>query len=92
MGKYSRKNVGSIYKSKLQDQSDYLVFRIPEGEELTFRNGDKLQVETKDFRLKNIEQGVANGRLSEDVALALKEKAEKTPEFVRAELVLLTKN
>lgn len=91
-GKYSRKNIGTIYVSKLEGQSDYMQFKLPEGEELVFRNGDKLQIETKVYRQKNIAKGLREGRLTPELADKLLENASKMPDFVRAEVVQLTAN
>lgn len=91
-GKYSRRTVGTVYVSKIDGQSDYLQFKLPEGESLTFRNGDKLQVETKSYRLSNIKNSLREGRLSPEVADKLLQNTEKMPEFVRAEVVQLRKN
>lgn len=90
--KYSRRNVGTIYRSKLDGQSDYLQFKLEDGETLTFNNGDKLQVETRDYRKKNIEKGLREGRLAPDLAEKLSANVNKMPEFVRAEVVQLIKN
>lgn len=90
--KYSRRNLGTIYTSKIEGQSDYLQFKLPEGESVTFYNGDKLQVETKSYRLNNIKNSLREGRLAPEVADKLLQNAEKMPDFVRAEIVQLKKN
>lgn len=89
---YTRKRVGSIYMSKKEEQSDYLVFRLPVGESLVFRDGDKIQVESKRYRLDSLERGLNEGRLTPEKYEELKGYADNMPEFVRAELVLLKKS
>lgn len=90
MGRYARRRVGTIYVSKIPGQSDYLKFSLPPGETLEFRDGDKLQVESKSYRLTNAELGVKEGRIDAEFGAQLREKAEKMPDFVRAEVVLLS--
>jgi hypothetical protein len=84
--------VGTIYVSKNKGQSDYLQFKLPEGvNSITFNNGDKVQVETKQFKINSIKQGMAEGRLDAETGNKMLDQAGKMPDFVRAELVLLKK-
>lgn len=92
MAKYTRSNVGAIYKSKLDGQSDYLEFQLPPGEVVEFKNGDKLQIESKSYKLKSLEQGHNEGRIKPESYVKMKEYTEKMPEWVRAQVVLLRKN
>lgn len=89
--KYARSNIGSICKSKDPTKSDYIQIRKDLKEPLVLNAGDYVQVETKAFQLASLERAVAAGKVSEEVAVKQRERIEKIPDFVRAELIVVNK-
>jgi len=88
MGNYKRRNVGSIYKSKDKNKSDYLKVNLKPGDPpLVLNNGDILQIETKEYQLKNLEQGREAGRVSDDTYEKALERINNIPDYVRASVV-----
>ena len=86
-----RITLGSLYKSQNADKSDYIKVSSNLKEPITLKAGDYIQFETKAFQLKSLQAAVAAGRLSEENGEKAKERIEKTPEFVRGELILVIK-
>lgn len=76
-----RNVIGSIVKSKPDDKGkvgpDYIKLR----------DGKTYRLESKAYRLQSLEDSVKNGKLSAEVAEEIKAKIEKTPDFVRFEIV-----
>jgi hypothetical protein len=89
--KYARNNIGSIVKSKDPNKSDYIQIRKDLKEALVLNAGDFISVETKAFQLASLERAVASGKLSEEQAAPARERINKIPDFVRAELVVINK-
>lgn len=87
MSKYERVVVGSVIKSKDKNKPDYIKFRT----NVSFKEGDTISLETKAFKLHSLEQAVQSGKLSEESASKIRASIEKMPDFVRGELVKLTK-
>lgn len=78
MAKKKRKVVGSVCKSKDAGKPDYIKMR----------EGDVFySLESPAYQLKSLQQAVADGKLSEDVAKVIQERIEKVPNWVRFELV-----
>lgn len=91
--KYNRANVGSVIKSNDPNKPDYIKFNLYQvNGSLTLKDGQILSLETKAFQLKSLNAAVASGKLTEDVASKSRERIEKIPDFVRGELILVTKN
>jgi len=77
--KLKRVQVGSVCKAKEAGQPDYIKMR----------DGKFYRLESQKFQLENLEQAVAAGKLSDDVAGKIRERIEKIPSFVRFEVVEL---
>ena len=91
--KYSRTTVGSIVKSQDPTKSNYVKFYLKNtGGSLTVTDGQTLSAESKSYQLKSLEAAVAAGKLSEENASKARERIEKIPEYVIAELVLTSKS
>lgn len=76
--------IGDIVKGKKDEATgvtkpDYLKVR---GDH-TLRDGQYLNLESKKQQLDSLNEAVAKGRLSAEVAEEIKAKIEKTPDFVR---------
>lgn len=84
-GKLKREVVGSFYKSKDDSKPPYIKFRNA----VTFKEGDIIRVENKKYQLQSLEGAINAGKLKGEIAEKAKERIEKIPEFVIAELVVL---
>lgn len=87
-GKYKRTVVGSVCKPKEAGKPDYIKMR----EDVSFKKGDILRLESKKFQLDSLDQAVASGKLTGELAAKRKESIEKLPEWVRFEVVRLVQN
>jgi hypothetical protein len=84
-GKLKREVVGSFYKSKDDAKPPYLKFRTA----VTLKEGDIIRVENKKFQLQSLQGAINAGKLNGEIAEKAKERIEKIPDFVIAELVVL---
>lgn len=82
MGKLKRVSVGSVCKSKTEGQPDYIKMR----------DGKVFRLESPAFQLKSLEGAVAAGKLSEDIAEQVRSRIEKTPAWVRFEIIELVED
>jgi len=85
---YKRIQIGSVLKSKDASQPDYIKIN----EDVTLKKGDTLNLESKKSKLASLEKNVENGKLSGDLADKIREGIEKMPDFVRFEIVKVTKD
>jgi hypothetical protein len=83
--KLKREVVGSFLKSKDDSKPPYLKFRSA----IALKEGDIIRVENKKFQLQSLEGAVNAGKINGEIAEKAKERIEKIPEFVIAELVVL---
>jgi hypothetical protein len=83
--KLKREVVGSFLKSKDDNKPPYLKFRSA----LTLKEGDIIRVENKKFQLQSLEGAINSGKIDGQIAEKAKERINKIPEFVIAELVVL---
>lgn len=83
--KLKREVVGSFLKSKTDDKPPYLKFRTA----VTLKEGDIIRVENKKYQLQSLEGAINAGKLNGEIAEKAKERINKIPEFVIAELVVL---
>jgi len=84
-GKLKREVVGSFYKSKDDSKPPYIKFRNA----VTLKEGEIIRVENKKFQLQSLESAINAGKLNGEIAQKAKDRIEKIPEFVIAELVVL---
>ena len=102
MAKYKRTKIGSIVKGKQEtDTNGELLFKdgkpVMKADSLkvygnhTLLDGQYLNLENKAEQLKNLEKGIASGKLKGDVAKQIRERIEKTPDFVRFDVIKLEK-
>ena len=87
MAKYKRAVVGSVVKSKEAGKPDYIKVN---GNHV-LKDGQYLNLESKQFQLSSLEEAVKNGKLSGDAAQAARERINKIPEFVRFQIVSVEK-
>ena len=91
MAKWERKTVGAVFKGLKNDngdlQADTLIFQ----DDVSFKKGDKLQLETKAFKEANLAAMVAKGKISEEVAEKARYVIGRMSEKVRADVVKLSK-
>lgn len=91
MAKWDRKKVGALFKGLTKDDGslgpDTLIFET----DVTFKKGDKLQIETKSFKEQNVNQMVAEGKMTEETAEKARFLISKMSEKIRAEVIKLTK-
>lgn len=86
MAKWNRKVVGSFIKSKDATKPPYLKFK----EEVTIKEGQFIRVENKKFQETSLQQAIASGKLSEEIGEKALARLEKMPDFVLADLVILS--
>lgn len=84
---YKRVKVGSVLKSKDTTQPDYIKI----DNDVTLKKGDILNLESKKSKLVQLEKNIEAGKLSGDLADKIREGIEKMPDFVRFEIVKVTK-
>lgn len=84
---YKRTEIGSILKSKDPSQPDYIKIN----EDITLKKGDTLSLESKKSKLASLEKNVENGKLSGDLADKIRGDIEKMPDFVRFQIIKVTK-
>jgi len=87
MAKWKRRTIGSVVKSKEAGEPDYIKI----GDDVVLKKGDTLRLESKAAQLRNLEEGVQAGRLGEETASKIRERLDRFPEWVRFEIVQLTK-
>ena len=80
-----RKVVGALYKSKDENKPNYIKVKGP----LTLADGQTIRAESKAFQLRSLQTAQSAGKLKDETAQQIKERIEKIPDFVIAELVLL---
>lgn len=85
---YKRKQIGSVLKSKDVSQPDYIKIT----EDIVLKKGDILNLESKKSKLASLDKNIENGKLSGDLADKIREVIEKMPDFVRFEIVKVTKD
>jgi hypothetical protein len=85
MAKLKREVIGSFYKSKDDNKPPYIKFRSA----VTLKEGDIVRVENKKYQLQSLEGALSAGKLNGEVAEKVKERINKIPEYVIAELVVL---
>jgi len=85
MAKLKRTVIGSFVKSKDPTKPPYI--KVKAG--ITLKEGEYLRVENTKFQLDSLAAGLAAGRLSEETAASIKERLDKTPDFVIAEVLVL---
>lgn len=85
---YKRTQVGSVLKSKDTSQPDYIKINA----DVTLKKGDILNLESKKSKLASLDKNIENGKLSGDLADKIREGIEKMPDFVRFEIVRVTKD
>ena len=97
--KWSRYSVGSICKSQDKTKPDYLKLRGGDSaaklaealSKADSKKGISLSLESKERQLKQLDESVSAGKLSEELAVKIKERIEKIPDYVRFEVVLTEK-
>lgn len=77
------KTVGSVLKSKVEGDTDYIKF----SEDVTFRKGDTLSLESSASIVKRANKQLEDGIISSEEAEKRAARAEKIPTFVRFNLV-----
>lgn len=85
---YKRTKVGSVLKSKDASQPDYIKIDA----DVTLKKGDILNLESKKSKLTSLEKNIENGKLSGELADKIRASIDKIPEFVRFEIVRVTKD
>ena len=85
--KYTRRTVGSVIKAKEPGKSDYIKIK----DDVTFKRGDTLQLESAQSQLASLESAVQSGKLSGELAEKIRERIQKIPDFVRFDIVQVSK-
>ena len=83
--------LGSIIKGKKDEATgkakpDYIKIR---GDHF-LKDGDIINLESKAQALESLEKAVAGGKLSADMASDIRAKVEKTPDWVRFNMIKYT--
>lgn len=83
MAKLKRTKVGSFLKAKKEDAPPYLKFDKP------VAPGQIVRVESKKYQKESLARLEKSGKVSGEMLSQMKERAEKIPDFVLGELVVL---
>lgn len=87
MAKYKRTVVGSVIASKKDDKSFYIKVN---GDHV-LKSGQYLNLETKAGQLASLESAVAAGKLTGDAEKGARERISKIPDFVKFQVVAVSK-
>lgn len=87
MSKFNRQEVGSILKSKDTSKPDYVKIK----NDILLKAGDILNLESKASRLAGVDKAVESGKLTEDKAEEIREKINNMPDYVRFNIIKVTK-
>ena len=82
--------IGSLMKSKDEKKSDYIQIDKRLTSPIVLQPGQTISFESKAFKLKSLQAAGASGKLTGELLEKLLEQANKMPDFVRGELVLLS--
>lgn len=82
--KRKRTIVGQICKNKDPNKANYIQF----SKDVNLKAGDYLQAESKSFQLKSLAQAMSDGKISEEIGTEIRERVEKIPDWVIAQLIL----
>lgn len=85
--KYSRTVVGSIVKSKDTKKPDYIQVNGTH----VLKDKQYLNLESKAYQLASLDQAEKAGKIPADKAAAARERINKIPEFVRFQIVAVTR-
>jgi hypothetical protein len=86
MAKLTRKNIGSLLKSKDPTKPNYI--KIGQNG-INLPAGATIRAESQKFQLASIDAAEKSGKLTGENLKKARDRAEKIPEFVIAELVVL---
>ena len=87
MAKFNRLEVGAVMKSADKAKPDYIKI----SNDVTLKKGDFLNLESKQSKIDGINAALENGKMSAETAEKLLEYANKIPDFVRFQIVKLSK-
>ena len=87
--KYKSRTVGSLIKSKDPLKPNYIQIDKRLEQPLVLQAGQTIRMESKQFKLKSLDEAEKNGKLSGEILEKLRERANNMPDFVIAELVIL---
>ena len=90
MGKYKRLVVGTAWKANDKARTPSIKFNLAyHGGTLTLKDGQYLNIESKQFQLASLDEAVKAGRLTEENANKARERANKIPDSALGEVILL---
>lgn len=81
--------VGSLNKPKPEQIEAGMPNYISIKEDVTLKKGEFLRAESKKFQLANLADAMKKGKISEEVGTSMRDRIEKIPEWVIADIVLL---
>jgi hypothetical protein len=87
MAKFKRTVIGSVVKNKDPKKPDYIKVNGAH----TLTDGQYLNLESKKNQLESLEVAIAGGKISGDNAEKAKERINKIPDFVRFQVVAVSK-
>jgi len=82
-----RKVIGSFCKSKDPTKAPYI--KINSKDVVTLKSGSYLSMESKKYQLEKLAQSEAAGKLTPELVAKIREKLEKMPDWVMADVVQL---
>jgi hypothetical protein len=89
MAKSKRLTIGSVCKSKDAAKPDYIKIN----EDVTLKKGDFLNLESKAYKLKSLDEAVTAGRLQGDAAERIRKNIEEFhKDWVRFDIVQVIKD
>jgi hypothetical protein len=80
MAKYLK--VGSVLRSKDNPKNYYIKM----DQDVSLKKGETLSLQSKEEQLERLESSLSSGKLTEDLAVKIRERLEKIPEWVKYEI------
>ena len=87
--KRKRVVLGSLIQASAEDKKKGLPNYIKVRESVTLNAGESIRAESKKFQLESLDKAVADGKVDGEYAEKIKERINKIPDWVIAELVVL---
>lgn len=87
MAKWKRSVVGSVCKDPKDNSKSYIKF----SQDVSFKKGDTVNLESAKDQLTNLESAMESGKISEDFGEKIKERIGRIPDWVRFEIVKVFK-
>ena len=88
-GKWKREKLGSVLVDKNDDKKFYIKFN----KNVSFNEGECINLESKKQQIASLDEAVSSGRMKNlEMAAEIKERLENIPDFVKFEMIKVSRN